>query len=172
MKSIPILLASHKIVNRMGIVKKILPKSDKEGNGSMPYVQIPKDLTKVKMKVAFNLTKRQLIFFGIAAAAALPVFFIARPHIGTSNAMLLLVVVALPLFLAAMYEKNGQPLEKILMNFWKWNRKPKIRKYQTQNIYSVLSVGRKGESAVGKKTKASGKPKKAVKTPGSKKAAK
>ena len=27
----------------------------------MPYVPVPKDLTKVKTKVAFNLTKRQLI---------------------------------------------------------------------------------------------------------------
>ena len=29
----------------------------------MAYVQIPKDLKKVKTKVAFNLTKRQLIGF-------------------------------------------------------------------------------------------------------------
>ena len=29
----------------------------------MPYVPVPKDLTKVKTKVAFNLTKRQLICF-------------------------------------------------------------------------------------------------------------
>ena len=34
----------------------------------MPYVPVPKDLTKVKTKVAFNLTKRQLIFFSIAGA--------------------------------------------------------------------------------------------------------
>ena len=29
----------------------------------MAYVPVPKDLTKVKTKVAFNLTKRQLICF-------------------------------------------------------------------------------------------------------------
>ena len=40
----------------------------------MPYVPVPKDLTKVKTKVAFNLTKRQLIFFSIAGAVGLPVF--------------------------------------------------------------------------------------------------
>ena len=33
----------------------------------MAYVSVPKDLTKVKNKVAFNLTKRQLIC--IAAGA-------------------------------------------------------------------------------------------------------
>ena len=34
----------------------------------MAYVQVPKDLTRVKTKVMFNLTKRQLICFGGAAA--------------------------------------------------------------------------------------------------------
>ncbi|MBR2010587.1 MAG: PrgI family protein, partial [Clostridia bacterium] len=34
----------------------------------MAYVSVPKDLTKVKSKVLFNLTKRQLLCFGIAAA--------------------------------------------------------------------------------------------------------
>ena len=45
----------------------------------MPYVPVPKDLTKVKTKVAFNLTKRQLIFFSIAGAVGLPVYFLT-PH--------------------------------------------------------------------------------------------
>lgn len=31
----------------------------------MAYVPVPKDLTKVKTKIAFNLTKRQLICFSI-----------------------------------------------------------------------------------------------------------
>lgn len=33
----------------------------------MAYVPVPKDLTQVKTKVALNLTKRQLIFFSMAA---------------------------------------------------------------------------------------------------------
>ena len=32
----------------------------------MAYVTVPKDLTKVKSKVMFGLTKRQLICFGTA----------------------------------------------------------------------------------------------------------
>mgnify|MGYP000046107400 CR=1 FL=1 len=31
----------------------------------MPYVNVPNDLSKIKTKIAFNLTKRQLICFGI-----------------------------------------------------------------------------------------------------------
>ena len=38
----------------------------------MAFVSVPKDLTKVKNKIIFNLTKRQLICFGIAAAVGLP----------------------------------------------------------------------------------------------------
>ena len=34
----------------------------------MAFVSVPKDLTKVKNKIIFNLTKRQLICLGIAAA--------------------------------------------------------------------------------------------------------
>ncbi len=41
----------------------------------MAYVSVPKDLTKVKNKVAFNLTKRQLICIGIGAAMGIPLFY-------------------------------------------------------------------------------------------------
>lgn len=39
------------------------------------YVPVPRDLTRVKSKILFNLTKRQLICFGIGALIGLPVFF-------------------------------------------------------------------------------------------------
>ena len=40
----------------------------------MAYVPVPKDLTKVKTKVAFNLTKRQLICFGGGAVLGISAF--------------------------------------------------------------------------------------------------
>lgn len=40
----------------------------------MAFVSVPKDLTKVKNKIIFNLTKRQLICFGIAAAVGVPFY--------------------------------------------------------------------------------------------------
>ena len=48
----------------------------------MPYVQVPKDLAKIKTKVAFNLTKRQLICFGVAGVTALPTYFLTREAMG------------------------------------------------------------------------------------------
>lgn len=56
----------------------------------MPYVPVPKDLTKVKTKLAFNLTKRQLICFSLAGLVGLPVYFFTRGAIGNSAAVLLL----------------------------------------------------------------------------------
>ncbi len=41
----------------------------------MAFVSVPKDLTKVKNKIIFNLTKRQLICFGIAASGRASVLF-------------------------------------------------------------------------------------------------
>lgn len=52
----------------------------------MPYVPVPKDLTKVKTKLAFNLTKRQLICFSLAGLVGLPVYFFTRGAIGNSAA--------------------------------------------------------------------------------------
>ena len=105
----------------------------------MAYVPVPKDLTKVKTKVMFNLTKRQLICFGAAIAVAVPVFFLLKDSAGSSAATMLMIIVALPFFLLAMYEKNGQPLEKIIGNIIRVSvLRPKNRPYKTNNFYAVL----------------------------------
>ena len=44
------------------------------GDRLMPYVNVPNDLSKIKTKIAFNLTKRQLICFGIGAAIGVPTY--------------------------------------------------------------------------------------------------
>lgn len=105
----------------------------------MPYVPVPKDLNTVKTKVAFNLTKRQLICFSLAAAVGVPIYFLTRGILGITGAVFLLLAAALPFFFFAMYEKNGQPLEKILKNYITTKyRKPQVRPYVTNNIYSAI----------------------------------
>lgn len=104
----------------------------------MAYVSVPKDLTKVKNKVVFNLTKRQIICFGIALALGLPFYFLTKGTIGTSNAATGMVLLMLPAFLFAMYEKDGMPLEKVLKNIITVQfLKPDIRCYETENIYEM-----------------------------------
>jgi len=110
----------------------------------MPYVQIPKDLAKVKTKVAFNLTKRQLICFSIAIATALPAYFLLKGTLGTTFAGLIMLVIAMPSFLTAMYEKNGQPFEKVMKQVvTSIFIRPKARPYKTENIYEYLERGGK-----------------------------
>ena len=73
------------------------------------YISVPRDLTKVKSKVAFNLTKRQLLCFGTAALIGVPLFFVLRDSGGNTAATLGMMAVMLPAFFLGMYEKNGQP---------------------------------------------------------------
>ena len=115
----------------------------------MAYVPVPKDLTKVKTKVAFNLTKRQIIFFAAALVIGLPLFFLLKGSIGTSFAAFLMILVMLPCFLFAMYEKHGQPLEVVIKNVLQTKFiRPKERTYQTENFYAVLERQRKLEKEV------------------------
>ena len=79
----------------------------------MAYVPVPKDLTKVKTKVMFNLTRRQLVCFTAGALVGVPLFFLLREPAGNSMAAMCMMLVMMPFFLLAMYEKHGQPLEKI-----------------------------------------------------------
>ena len=105
----------------------------------MAYVTIPKDLSRIQSKVLFGLTKRQVICFGAAALVGVPLFFLAKVSLGTTTAALCMILVMLPFFLFAMYEKNGQPLEVFLGHLIQ-NKfiRPKVRIYQTNNAYSAL----------------------------------
>lgn len=97
----------------------------------MAYVNVPKDLTKVKTKVLFNLTKRQLICFGSGALIGVPLFFLLKGSIGTSPAAMVMMVVMIPAMLFAMYEKNGQPLEVVIRNIYRvCFQRPKQRPYR------------------------------------------
>lgn len=115
----------------------------------MAYVPVPKDLTKVKTKVAFNLTKRQIICFTAALIAGLPVFFLLKGSTGTSLAAFFMILIMLPFFLFAMYEKHGQPLEVVLKHIvqTKFIRK-KERPYRTRNYYALLIRQRELEKEV------------------------
>ena len=103
------------------------------------YISVPRDLTKVKSKVAFNLTKRQLICFGTAALIGVPLFFVLRDSGGNTAATLGMMAVMLPAFFLGMYEKDGQPLEKVAQHFIQAKIiRPKVRPYRTNNYYAVL----------------------------------
>ena len=104
----------------------------------MAFVSVPKDLSKVKSKVAFNMTQRQLICFGTAAAVGIPFYILTKDTLGTSTSGIFMVLIMLPFFFLAMYEKDGLPFEKILGNFILFLLHEQVRTYQTENIYRQM----------------------------------
>ncbi len=107
----------------------------------MAYVPVPKDLTKVKTKVALNLTKRQLIFFSLAAVTGIPFYLLARKSIGSDVAAIFMVTIMLPFFFLAMYEKDGLPFEKIMGNIIRQKfLNPAVRPYRTENFYAQVDA--------------------------------
>jgi hypothetical protein len=103
------------------------------------FVSVPKDLSVVKTKVLLNLTKRQLVCFGVAALIGIPVYFATKDILGNSAAIMVMIVMMLPAFFAAMYEKDGLTAERILLFIVRasWFYTP-LRRYKTENFYSVI----------------------------------
>ena len=103
------------------------------------YADVPKDLTKIKTKLFFNLTKRQLVCFGGGALVGVPLYFLIRDALPRSVSMLLMIGTMTPFFLLALYEKNGQPLEKIAHYFIEARfRRSKKRPYKINNLYAAM----------------------------------
>ena len=134
----------------------------------MPFVPVPKDLTKVKNKVIFGLTARQLVCFGAGGLAGIPAYLLTRGAIGNDAAVMLMIGLMLPFFLFGVYEKDGQRMEQVLGHIIRAQfLYPKTRPYQTENFYAALErqhrkeieteLEAEAEKRTGKKAARSGK---------------
>lgn len=114
------------------------------------YVPVPRDLSRVKQKIIFNLTARQLACFGAAAVIGLPVFFLVRGATGNvSLSAMAMMALMLPLFFLAMYEKDGQPPEVVMRHIIETKFiRPRIRPYRTDNYYRLLERQARAEKEV------------------------
>ena len=102
------------------------------------FVKIPKDLSLIKQKFIFGLTKRQVICFGIGAAIGFPAFYIFNSLLGLQAGCLALGIGAGPAIFCGLFKKNGMHLEvygKLMAAFL---RKPKERTYQSENTLEIL----------------------------------
>ena len=106
----------------------------------MAYVSVPADMAEVKTRLIMNLTKRQVICFGAAAAIGAPLFLAFRGVMGNTGAMTVMIGAVIPAFFFAIYSKDGViPAEKFLllvlrqMIFY-----PKVRVYCTTNMYAYI----------------------------------
>lgn len=131
---------------------------------TIAYVSVPKDLTVVKSKLAFNLTKRQLICFGLGVVVSVPTYFFLKANVITDLSVLFLIAIAMPFFFLGIYEKNGLPFEKIFyyvlrVKFFSSAH----RTYETENFYRKLQTRidqGKEQAPIVKKEKTSPKAKK------------
>lgn len=117
----------------------------------MAYVSIPKDLSRVKSKSLFNLTKRQVVCFGLGALTGVPAFFLAKDALGVSPSVLLMMLLMLPFFLLAMFERHGQPLEVLIRHFIQARFvRPRIRVWQNDNFYQTIERSIRNQQEVQK----------------------
>ena len=123
----------------------------------MAYVKVPKDLTKVKTKVALNMTKRQLIGFSIAGLIGFPVYMLCKNVLSTDISMIVMSIAVLPVLFATLYEKDNLPFEKHLAYILKFHKSKKIRLYKAKSIYHTK---RTKKQDAGSKNKANGRRKK------------
>lgn len=137
----------------------------------MDYVDVPLDITRIKVKFLFGLTKRQVICFGSGALVGVPLYLLVKTFLPSNIAALFMIGAMVPFFLFALYEKNGEPLEKVLRHFIQSRYLlPKTRPYQTENAYALIAKqiqvekevrcivhGTKNQSAARKKAHARGK---------------
>ena len=128
----------------------------------MGKVPVPRNVIGMKVKFLFGLTKRQVICFGSGILVGLPFLLLIKKALPANIAALLMIAVMLPFFLFAMYEKDGQPLEQALLQFIQYRFvRPRIRKYQTDNVYAQIVRCAKAEKEVKRivqRTKAKARP--------------
>lgn len=99
------------------------------------YASVPKDIVKIKEKLIFSLTKRQLIFVIIAGILLYSIFSRLKNILGIEIAMYIAFSIIIPMLIIGFYEDDGVYFEEKIKNityFYK-NNKPKV--YKSENFY-------------------------------------
>lgn len=103
------------------------------------YVKIPKDMALIKQKFMFGLTKRQIVCFGIGLLLGLPAFFIVKSFVNDLTiAIMAMGIIAMPFIMCGLYNKNGLHLEQSAKLMVEFLKKPKVRTYQSENMFSSI----------------------------------
>ena len=105
-------------------------------------VVVPKELSGIKTKIVFNLTKRQLVCFGSGGFLGGCLYMATNDVVGTELSTFAMMIVLFPFLFLAMYEKEGFPAEKwlYLMLRQKFFTQG-IRPYQSETIYLLEEQG-------------------------------
>ena len=74
--------------------------------------KVPKDVSAIKKKLVFNLTKRQIISFLLAGAAGFSAYSFLKNYMETDMAALVMTGVMMPFLFVGIYEKDGYSAEQ------------------------------------------------------------
>ncbi len=108
----------------------------------MAFVPVPKDLAKVKTKIAFNLTRRQLISFSLGGIIGFFIYINAKQIFPNDIALLIMMVGVMPFFFLGVYERDGLNFEKLIKYYYESKiRNPEVRIYKNINSYEALVKG-------------------------------
>jgi len=108
----------------------------------MAFVPVPKDLSKVKTKVALNLTRRQLISFSLGGLVGFVIYSNTKKLVPSDIALLIMMAGVLPFFFLGVYEKDGLTFEKLIKYYYESKiRNPEVRIYKNENSYVDLVKG-------------------------------
>lgn len=103
------------------------------------YVKIPKDLSLIKQKFVFGLTKRQAVCFGVGLVCGLAAFFAVKiPTDNMTLSTLALGIVAAPAIFCGLYDKNGVKFEEQVKLMFSFFKKPKVRTYRSDNKFLAI----------------------------------
>lgn len=101
----------------------------------MFYIPIQKDFSNVRKKVAFGLSKRQLICFGLGAVVGIATYLFLKSKVSMDIAGVVMILMMLPFFVFGQYEKDGMPLEFIVKNIVREKYlRPQIRVVKTEPL--------------------------------------
>lgn len=103
------------------------------------FVKIPKDLSLIKQKFVFGLTKRQAVCFGIGLIAGMTAFYVFNGLLGLQAGCFALGIAAAPAIFCGLYKKNGLHFEQTVKFMIDFFRKPKERTYQSENTFDIIS---------------------------------
>nr|WP_317357536.1 PrgI family protein [uncultured Tyzzerella sp.] len=103
----------------------------------MDYVNVPKDILKIREKYLFGLGKRELISLAVAGVIGLPLYFKFKDLIGV-QAIYIMLIVIIPIIFAGFYEDDGIYLEKKLLYIIKFYTSKPIRVYKSNNFYKQI----------------------------------